>query len=133
MSIQTPLSVGEFLDKITILEIKSERITDPQKLGNVNNELNRLRKTWSESLYASAELEPEFSELKRVNEQLWEIEDDIRDKERNQCFDDGFIALARAVYVTNDQRADIKKRLNIKLGSDLVEEKSYSDYQSSSS
>ena len=129
MSIHAPVSVGEFLDKITILEIKSERIQDAAKLENVRNELSTLRATWGASPYADADLEPEYSRLKHINEQLWEIEDDIRDKERDQCFDEDFIRLARAVYVTNDERAAVKKALNLKLGSDLVEEKSYADYQ----
>ncbi len=127
MSVLSPVSVGEFLDKISILEIKSERITDPAKLDNIRRELETLRSTWQQSPYAAADLEPEYSGLKAVNEQLWEIEDDIRDKERAQAFDARFIELARAVYVTNDRRAELKKALNLKLGSDLVEEKSYAD------
>ncbi|WJW75266.1 DUF6165 family protein [Thiohalobacter sp. IOR34] len=129
MSILAPVSVGEFLDKVTILEIKSERIDDPEKLANIRRELDSLRATWAASPYAGADLEPEYSQLKAVNEQLWEIEDDIRDKERTRCFDARFIELARAVYVTNDRRAELKKALNLKLGSELVEEKSYADYQ----
>ena len=130
MSITTTISVGEFLDKLTILEIKHERISDPDKLANVRHELETLRRIWSESDYADAEIEPEYSRLKAVNEKLWEIEDAIREKERQQCFDAEFIRLARAVYFTNDERAALKKALNLRLGSDLVEEKSYADYQS---
>ncbi len=129
MSITTTISVGEFLDKLTILEIKHERISDPDKLANVRHELETLRRIWSESDYADAEIEPEYSRLKAVNEKLWEIEDAIREKERQQCFDAEFIRLARAVYFTNDERAAIKKALNLRLGSDLVEEKSYADYR----
>lgn len=128
MTIKVDLSVGEFLDKVTILEIKSERIKDETKLENVNKELNLLKKIWAESEFASTDIADEMGRLKAINEKLWEIEDDIRDKERARAFDDKFIELARAVYYSNDERAAIKKELNVKLGSDLVEEKSYSDY-----
>lgn len=130
MSITTTISVGEFLDKLTILEIKSERITDADKLRNVRRELEELRGIWAASPYARLDIEPEYSALKAINEKLWEIEDDIRDKERAGEFDERFITLARSVYFTNDERARIKKALNVKLGSDLVEEKSYADYGS---
>lgn len=129
MSILAPVSVGEFLDKVTILEIKSGRISDPQKLANIRRELDSLRATWAASTYADSDPEPAYSRLKAVNERLWEIEDDIRDRERSHNFDARFIELARAVYVTNDRRAELKKVLNLKLGSELVEEKSYVDYQ----
>lgn len=128
MTIKVDASVGEFLDKVTILEIKSERIKDPAKLVNVNKELNLLRKIWSESEFSKADIADEMSRLKKINEKIWEIEDDIRDKERQRNFDEGFIELARSVYYSNDERAAIKKELNLKLGSGLVEEKSYSDY-----
>ena len=128
MSLLAPVSVGEFLDKLTILEIKSDRIKDPEKLDNIRHELDQLRDTWQNSDFADAALEPEYSRLKAVNEALWKIEDDIRELERTQRFTADFIALARAVYVTNDERAALKKALNLKLGSDLVEEKSYADY-----
>ena len=131
MSILAPVSVGEFLDKLTILEIKSERISDPEKLANIRRELAALRAIWASSPYAEADLEPEYSRLKEVNERLWEIEDEIREQERQQRFDARFIELARAVYVTNDRRAELKKALNLKLGSDLTEEKSYTEYQGS--
>ena len=129
MTIKVDVSVGEFLDKVTILEIKSERIKDPAKLDNVNKELNLLKKIWGESEFAKVDISDEMGRLKQINEKLWKIEDDIRDKERQRSFDEGFIELARAVYYENDVRADIKKELNLKLGSDLVEEKSYSDYK----
>lgn len=132
MTIKVDVSVGEFLDKVTILEIKSERIKDAAKLENVNKELNLLKKIWAESEFASADISDEMARLKAINEKLWEIEDDIRDKERARKFDDKFIELARAVYYSNDERAAIKKELNLKLGSDLVEEKSYSDYSQAS-
>ena len=129
MTIQVDVSVGEFLDKVTILEIKSERIKDPTKLANVNKELNLLKKIWAESEFANRDISDEMARLKAINEKLWVIEDDIRDKERARTFDQGFIDLARAVYFENDTRADIKKELNLKLGSGLVEEKSYANYK----
>jgi len=122
------ISVGEFLDKITILEIKSERINDPEKLSSVSKELAILQDIWQASPYHSSNLTAEIAELKTVNEALWKIEDDIRDKERRKLFDEEFIELARAVYVTNDKRAAIKRVINLKTGSELIEEKSYSDY-----
>ncbi len=130
--IQVPVSPGELLDKITILEIKSERISDADKLANVQLELSILNKTWSGSVRADSTIERIHADLKRINEALWEIEDDIRVKERAGEFDDRFIELARAVYVTNDQRSAAKKELNIHLGSDIVEEKSYADYNNPS-
>ena len=129
MTIKVEVSVGEFLDKVTILEIKSERIKDAAKLENVNKELNLLNKIWAETEFAKVDISDEMARLKAINEKLWKIEDDIRDKERARSFDEGFIELARAVYYENDVRADIKKELNLKLGSDLVEEKSYADYK----
>jgi uncharacterized protein YukE len=127
--IQVPVSPGEVLDKITILEIKSERISDAGKLANVKRELEFLRNAWQQSVNQDETVRRIHSELKAINEALWEIEDDIRDKERVREFDQGFIDLARSVYVTNDQRADAKKELNVYLGSEIVEEKSYQDYQ----
>jgi len=128
MTIKVELSYGEMLDKITILQIKSERISDASKVANVNKELNLLNGLWKSDEKSSIDISEEFSKLKKINEALWDIEDDIRDKERAKEFDERFIELARAVYVTNDQRADIKRVINVKLGSDLVEEKSYADY-----
>ena len=123
-----PISPGELLDKITILEIKSERMADEEKLANVRRELTLLNDTWSKRVRADKTVLRIHSELKHVNETLWEIEDDIRDKERLRQFDDRFIELARSVYFTNDKRAAAKKELNLYLGSDIVEEKSYQDY-----
>ena len=128
MSIKVELSVGELLDKISILQIKMERIIDPSKLENINKELDVLMSLWKDSAYSNNNLESEINDLKAINEELWDIEDKIRDKERNQVFDKGFIELARAVYITNDKRADIKRIINSKTGSELIEEKSYSDY-----
>ncbi|NKB38677.1 MAG: hypothetical protein GKR93_16210 [Gammaproteobacteria bacterium] len=128
MSIKVDISVGELLDKITILEIKAERITDPGKLNNVNKELSVLIQQWETSEYSSCDLTSEIAELKKINEQLWEIEDAIRDEEKNKTFDERFIDLARSVYVVNDNRAKMKHIINEKAGSELTEEKSYSEY-----
>lgn len=128
MTIKAEVSFGEFLDKVTILEIKSERIKDANKLVNVNNELKLLREHWQAHPKSKIDITEEMKQLKAVNEKLWEIEDNIREKERSKTFDQGFIELARAVYFTNDERARIKRVINEKLGSELIEEKSYEDY-----
>lgn len=128
MSIKIELSIGELLDKITILQIKAERITDSDKLENINKELQVLQSLWLASTYSKNSLDENIEALKKVNEELWVIEDKIRDKEGEQKFDDEFIELARSVYITNDKRAEIKKIINSKTGSELTEEKSYSDY-----
>ncbi|MBX5463090.1 MAG: hypothetical protein IRZ28_18625 [Steroidobacteraceae bacterium] len=127
--ILVPISPGELLDKITILRIKSARMTDEAKLQNVRLELSLLEKTWRESVDPSVDVSAEEQALQAVNERLWVIEDDIRDKERAQSFDARFIELARSVYIENDERAAIKKRVNVKLGSRIVEEKSYKPYR----
>lgn len=127
--ILVPISPGELLDKITILRIKGARILDAAKLANVNHELGLLEASWRDSGGAAAGLAQEEHALQRVNEQLWDIEDRIRDKEAKQTFDREFIELARAVYIANDERAAIKKRINIQLGSRIVEEKSYKQYR----
>lgn len=126
LSVQT--SPGEFLDKLTILEIKSERMADAAKLANVNRELELLRSTWAASPLAARDVAALVADLKRVNEALWEIEDQIRLKEAAAAFDAEFVELARSVYRTNDRRAAIKRELNVALGSDLLEEKSYQKY-----
>lgn len=126
--IKVPVSFGEVLDKITILEIKSERIKDEAKLKNVRLELDELCATWDEAVTDQSAIADLREQLKAVNEELWVIEDDIRDQEAAQDFGDRFIELARAVYVTNDKRAAIKKDVNLALGSRFVEEKSYQDY-----
>jgi len=123
-----PISPGELLDKITILQIKAERITDPVKVANVKTELDMLSKVWDESVESDDVLTMLSAELKSINERLWEIEDDIRDEERNRRFGERFVELARAVYVTNDERANAKKKVNLHLNSTIVEEKSYQDY-----
>jgi Family of unknown function (DUF6165) len=127
--IKVPISPGELLDKITILRIKSQRMGDPAKVANVRLELGALEETWAGSAYAAVDVDAEVGALHTVNERLWIIEDDIRDKERAQAFDAEFIRLARAVYFENDERAAIKRRINSKLGSAIVEEKSYRDYK----
>ncbi len=122
------ISPGELIDKITILEIKSERMTEAAKLVNVRTELDLLRQVRGAALAASPELDGLAGELKRVNEMLWEIEDAIRLKEKAQDFGADFIALARSVYRRNDERAAFKRRINDLLGATIVEEKSYEDY-----
>ncbi len=124
-----PISPGELLDKITILQIKSERIADPAKVANVRTELDMLNAVWHQAVDEDTEIEALTAELKSINEALWEIEDDIRDEERNRRFGERFIELARAVYVTNDERANAKKKVNLHLNSSIVEEKSYQDYK----
>ncbi len=127
--ILVPVSPGEMLDKVTILRIKSARMSDPAKLANVRLELDMLERTWAASPYAGADVAADVAALQAVNERLWVIEDDIRDKERAQEFDARFIELARSVYFENDERAAIKKRINTALGSKIVEEKSYAAYK----
>jgi hypothetical protein len=126
--ILVPVSFGELLDKIAILQIKSERMSDPAKLANVRNELVALETTWAAHPAAAQDIAALRGELKAVNERLWVIEDDIRLKEKAQAFDDEFVRLARAVYFENDIRARVKKEINLALGSAYVEEKSYQDY-----
>ncbi|OHE83305.1 MAG: hypothetical protein A2579_04480 [Lysobacterales bacterium RIFOXYD1_FULL_69_11] len=128
--ILVPVSFGELLDKIAILQIKSERMTDAAKLTNVRNELSALEKTWMAHPAAGHDIARLRADLKAVNERLWVIEDDIRLKEKAQAFDDGFVQLARSVYIENDERARIKREINVALGSAYVEEKSYEDYRS---
>ena len=127
--IQVPVSYGELIDKITILEIKSRQISDPAKLANVRNELDLLNVTWANDAASQTGIGDERARLLAVNEALWDIEDRIRLKERAQAFDAEFIELARSVYVRNDERAAVKREINLKLGSQLVEEKSYQDYR----
>ncbi|HEY4146194.1 DUF6165 family protein [Pinirhizobacter sp.] len=127
--IETPVSFGELIDKITILEIKSQRIEDAAKLANVRNELELLNATWGNAPASQTDISAERTRLLAVNERLWDIEDEIRVKESAQEFDAAFIKLARSVYFENDERAAIKREINLKLGSQLVEEKSYKDYR----
>lgn len=131
MAIRVEVSVGEFLDKLSILEIKSEKITDPSKLANVRRELQVLRDTWAASPLATADIREDYAELMTLNRRLWDIEDALREMEAEGRFDQEFVTLARSVYLTNDPRAAVKKRINLRLGSELVEEKSYRGPRSS--
>lgn len=126
--ILTPISPGELLDKLTILQIKSKNITDPAKLKNVGIEHAALQRVADTHIPKTEKLQSLTAALLHINKELWAIEDDIRDCERAGDFGDTFIQLARAVYVTNDKRADLKKQINQEMGSKLVEEKSYADY-----
>jgi hypothetical protein len=127
--IKVPISPGELLDKITILRIKAKRMSNAAKLANVRAELAALEETWAGGPYSAIDISADVEALLKVNERLWVIEDDIRDKERASAFDAEFIRLARAVYFENDERAAIKRRINVTLGSRIVEEKSYADYK----
>jgi len=122
------ISHGEIVDKLTILQIKKTNIIDPIKLDNIVKEYDYLLYVVENDLGISTE-SPEYLELLSINNELWVIEDDIRDKERDKVFDNEFIELARSVYTTNDKRAEIKKKINLKYGSLFVEEKSYSNYR----
>jgi hypothetical protein len=125
------VAAGELLDKITILQIKSERIADAGKLRNIRAELAALETARANAVPGSAELDRLTAELKSINESLWDIEDKIRGQELAKDFGPAFIALARAVYVTNDRRSEVKRRINELVGSRIVEEKSYARYRDS--
>ena len=128
MQLQVPVSVGEVLDKIAILQIKLAHISDATKRANIQNELDALLPLVAGDAFTTDQMQALMAELKSVNEALWDIEDDIREKEAAKSFDAEFIRLARAVYITNDKRAEIKKQINLATGSALVEEKSYESY-----
>lgn len=120
------VSVGEIVDKLSILQIKTSLINDEEKLKNVKNEYDYLYNI----VFNEMKIEQsDFFDMVSINQKLWKIEDDIRDKERDKNFDSEFVELARSVYVTNDKRAEVKKGINFKYGSEFVEEKSYSDYK----
>ena len=127
-TVSIEIAPGELIDKITILKIKTENITDAAKLVNVRIELETLEKSRNAAIVPSAEMDRLTADLKSVNQELWRIEDDIRDCERAGDFGETFVALARAVYKTNDRRAALKREINVLLGSRLVEEKSYQPY-----
>ena len=127
--ISVAVSYGELLDKISILQIKSERMSDPAQLANVRRELDELEKSWLVHAASSHDVAALRAQLKAVNERLWVVEDDIRICEKNADFGEGFIRLARAVYFENDERARIKREINLALGSQIIEEKSYQDYR----
>ena len=123
--ILVPIAPGELIDKLTILQLKSEYIKDPKKLANVKHEYDVLKEIADGAMVSSTELKALWRKLYDINADLWVIEDDIREFEGRGDFKAGFVALARAVYVTNDQRAAVKKEINLLLGSAIVEEKSY--------
>jgi hypothetical protein len=128
MKLMVEVSLGEVLDKITILQIKQERIADPAKVANVRKELQTLEGSVGSSGMVSPQIRAVMTELREINEALWDIEDDIRECERQKNFGEEFVRLARAVYFTNDRRAAAKHRINTMSGSRLVEEKSYAAY-----
>ena len=128
MPILAPVSAGELIDKITILRVKAQRIDDPAKEANVQAELALLEATATRELRTSPELERLTGELTEINAALWDIEDGKRDCERRQDFGPDFIALARRVYMDNDRRAAVKRSINMLVGSEIVEEKSYKPY-----
>jgi hypothetical protein len=123
-----PISWGELLDKITILEIKSENLVSKIALQNVEKEQQQLHTVLLKHAIDKKNIEMLFAELKQINKKLWDVEDSIREKERKKSFDEAFIQLARSVYIINDQRSRVKRNINDALGSDLIEEKSYSEY-----
>lgn len=127
-AIQIDVGVGELIDKITILEIKQGQITLPEKLKNIRHELNLLNQVKA-SLQLSEESARLEKELKTINKKLWDIEDEIRLCESNKRFDEQFIQLARSVYITNDKRCDVKRQINVHHGSQIIEEKSYEEYE----
>lgn len=124
---QIDISTGELVDKVSILKIKSRKVHDPEKLKNIHKELQLLsRKMESAGITFES---PEYQHLEKINQALWDIEDRIRSKEAEKAFDDEFIQLARSVYLKNDERAELKRNINLTSGSDLVEEKSYAPYR----
>ncbi|MBT8333944.1 MAG: hypothetical protein KJP19_05880 [Deltaproteobacteria bacterium] len=128
MSLLIPVSWGEMLDKLTILEIKQERIKDKKKRHNISVELQQLMAIYQQSGVFASKLTTLIDELRLVNETLWDIEDKIRACEKTGDFSSRFIELARSVYITNDRRADLKYQINRLLDSDIIEEKSYESY-----
>jgi hypothetical protein len=127
-TLSVPLSPGELLDKISILEIKVERIADPDKRHNVERELDLLTGLWHAGALETADITAKRRELKQINQSLWDIEDALRDCERADDFSERFVELARSVYRTNDRRAQVKRQINELLGSNIIEEKSYAAY-----
>ena len=128
MAIMIAVSPGELIDKLTILQIKLEKISDPAKLANIGREHDAIDRTFRKHVRETPELADLIGELKIINLALWKVEDDIRIHERNGDFGEGFVHLARSVYRMNDRRAAIKRRINELLDSDFVEEKSYFEY-----
>jgi dsDNA-specific endonuclease/ATPase MutS2 len=128
MIINTPISVGELIDKVTILEIKQQRISNPDKLQHINNELQQLMVIINDCNLLTTEVHKLKEQLKTINETLWVIEDDIRACEKAKDFTETFVKLARSVYFTNDKRADVKRQINVLTNSDIHEVKSYEEY-----
>ena len=128
MKIKIPVSVGELIDKFTILEIKLERIKDKEKIKNVEKEYIELKNIENDLKKTKDYEEKYFSKLKQVNIQLWNIEDEIRIFEKNKNFDDNFLKLARSVYKLNDERSVLKRKINLEYGSEYIEEKDYEEY-----
>jgi hypothetical protein len=128
MKISIPVSLGELYDKISILQIKKDKISDLDKLKNIEKELEELEmilnKIWNKHGFDNVM----FVHIKDINEKLWDVEDKLRIKEKNKLYDEEFIQLARSVYFWNDKRSNVKKEINIKFGSDIIEEKSYEKY-----
>ena len=129
MKISIPVSLGELVDKITILEIKANKISDSNKLKNINNELEALLLVLIKINKDEKIFKDLYSDLKKVNQELWEIEDKIRNLEKNKVFNEEFIEVARSVYIKNDKRFDLKNKINDLFDSEYKEEKSYEDYQ----
>lgn len=128
MEINSPISLGELVDKITILEIKISKISDNNKLQNVQNELNKLREIMLNLKLENESIKNLKDQLFEINQKLWEVEDSLREKENEKKFDDEFINLARKVYALNDKRFEFKNELNKSFGSEIIEEKSYKKY-----
>lgn len=129
-SVMAEVAIGELVDKITILKLKQQHVTDPAKLENINHELTSLTQTYDEAVpNRSATIQKLEQNLLAANQKLWVVEDDIRDCEANKDFGPKFIELSRSVYMTNDERCRIKRELNLALGSTIIEEKSYKEYQ----
>ena len=126
MEIKIPVSVGELVDKITILEIKTKNVKETGKSKNIENELSKLNLIYAD--LRNEKLDSHYEELKTINKKLWKIEDEIRILEKNKNFGTEFIELARSVYITNDKRYDVKSKINSLYDSNIVEEKLYEEY-----
>jgi Family of unknown function (DUF6165) len=127
-SFETPIAIGELIDRITILEIKVERFTDAAMTRNAQAELSMLRERRDQAIPQSPTLDALTVQLRAINQRLWDLEDRIRDCERRADFGPDFIAVARGIYRTNDERAAVKRQISVGFGSDLIEEKSYAPY-----
>ena len=128
MNIKIEISCGEAADKISILRIKEARVTDPAKLANIRRELSSLEQAWRTAIEDDSHIAGLIVDLQSINERLWDIEDRLRILEAGRQFDADFVELARQVYITNDQRARVKREINLSLGSDFLEEKQYVEY-----